>query len=45
MAGAAAGFADMGPGQGGQAELSRVPYGDHDCFRLGEDSVEKETTT
>jgi glutathione-independent formaldehyde dehydrogenase len=42
MAGAAYGFADMGPWQGGQAELLRVPYGDHNCLRLGEDSVEKE---
>lgn len=42
MAGAAYGFADMGPWQGGQAELLRVPYGDHNCLRLGEDAVEKE---
>ncbi len=43
MAGAAYGFADMGPWQGGQAELLRVPYGDHNCLRLGEDAVDKET--
>jgi len=42
MAGAAYGFADMGPWQGGQAELLRVPYGDHNCLRLPEDSVDKE---
>ena len=41
-AGAAFGFADMGPWAGGQAELLRVPYGDHNCLRLGEDAVEKE---
>jgi threonine dehydrogenase-like Zn-dependent dehydrogenase len=28
LAAAAYGFADMGPYQGGQAELLRVPYGD-----------------
>ena len=42
LAGAAYGFADMGPYQGGQAEYLRVPYGDFNCLRLGEDSVEKE---
>jgi glutathione-independent formaldehyde dehydrogenase len=42
MAGAAYGFADMGPWQGGQAELLRVPYGDHNCLRLGEDAAERE---
>ena len=42
LAGAAYGFADMGPWQGGQAELLRVPYGDHNCLRLGEDAAEKE---
>lgn len=41
-AGAAFGFADMGPYQGGQAELLRVPFGDFNALRLGEDSVEKE---
>lgn len=42
-AGAAYGFADMGPWAGGQAELLRVPWGDFNCLRLGEDSVDKET--
>jgi glutathione-independent formaldehyde dehydrogenase len=42
MAGAAYGFADMGPWPGGQAELLRVPYGDFNCLRLGEDAAEKE---
>ncbi|MDB5166607.1 MAG: fdh [Candidatus Saccharibacteria bacterium] len=37
-AGAAYGFADMGPYQGGQAEFLRVPYGDFNCLRLGEDA-------
>ncbi|MBY4036915.1 glutathione-independent formaldehyde dehydrogenase [Rhodococcus fascians] len=41
-AGAAYGFADMGPWAGGQAELLRVPWGDFNCLRLGEDSVDKE---
>jgi len=41
-AGAAYGFADMGPWPGGQAELLRVPYGDHNCLRLGEDAAEKQ---
>ncbi len=42
MAGAAYGFAGMGPYSGGQAEMLRVPYGDHNCLRLGEDAEEKE---
>ncbi|RYF27696.1 MAG: aldehyde dehydrogenase [Chloroflexi bacterium] len=42
MAGAAYGFADMGPYEGGQAELLRVPYGDFNCLRLGDDAREKE---
>ncbi|HET7490115.1 MAG TPA: glutathione-independent formaldehyde dehydrogenase [Acidimicrobiales bacterium] len=41
-AGAAYGFADMGPWAGGQAEFLRVPWGDFNCLRLGEDAVEKE---
>ena len=41
-AGAAYGFDAMGPWPGGQAELLRVPYGDHNCLRLGEDAQEKE---
>ncbi|WP_250907662.1 alcohol dehydrogenase catalytic domain-containing protein [Nonomuraea sp. NEAU-A123] len=32
-AGAAYGFAGMGPYDGGQAELLRVPYGDFNCLR------------
>ncbi|MBV9037204.1 MAG: alcohol dehydrogenase catalytic domain-containing protein, partial [Acidobacteriaceae bacterium] len=36
MAGAAYGFADMGPYRGGQAELLRVPYGDFNCLVLPE---------
>lgn len=39
--GAAYGFAGMGTFGGGQAELLRVPYGDHNCLRLGEDAQEK----
>ncbi|GAA4586381.1 glutathione-independent formaldehyde dehydrogenase [Planotetraspora phitsanulokensis] len=42
MAGAAYGFADMGPYSGGQAELLRVPYGDFNCLILPEDAKEKE---
>jgi glutathione-independent formaldehyde dehydrogenase len=30
------------PYQGVQAEYLRVPYGDFNCLRLGEDAVEKE---
>ncbi|SDH91226.1 Threonine dehydrogenase [Sinosporangium album] len=40
--GAAYGYADMGPYQGGQAELLRVPYGDFNALRLGEDAVERQ---
>lgn len=43
LAGAAYGFADMGPYQGGQAELLRVPYGDFNALRLGEDAAERQT--
>ncbi|GGR22356.1 glutathione-independent formaldehyde dehydrogenase [Deinococcus ruber] len=42
MAGAAYGFADMGPYPGGQAELLRVPYGDYNCLLLPPDAREKE---
>jgi threonine dehydrogenase-like Zn-dependent dehydrogenase len=42
MAGAAYGFADMGPYRGGQAELLRVPYGDYNCLVLPEDAKQKE---
>lgn len=41
-AGAAYGFAGMGPYSGGQAELLRVPYGDFNCLVLPRDSQEKE---
>ena len=43
MAGAAYGFAGMGPYSGGQAELLRVPYGDFNCLVLPRDSEEKES--
>ncbi|AWS47774.1 glutathione-independent formaldehyde dehydrogenase [Streptosporangium sp. 'caverna'] len=42
MAGAAYGFADMGPYNGGQAELLRVPYGDFNCLILPDDAKEKQ---
>ena len=42
MAGAAYGFAGMGPFNGGQAEYLRVPFGDFNCLRLPEDAQEKE---
>ncbi|QJD99448.1 alcohol dehydrogenase catalytic domain-containing protein [Massilia forsythiae] len=41
-AGAAYGFAGMGPYSGGQAELLRVPYADFNCLVLPEDAKEKE---
>jgi glutathione-independent formaldehyde dehydrogenase len=41
-AGAAYGFADMGPWRGGQAEYLRVPWGDFNCLRLPEDALEKQ---
>jgi glutathione-independent formaldehyde dehydrogenase len=43
MWGAAYGFAGMGPFNGGQAELLRVPFGDFNCLRLPPDAREKET--
>ncbi|MFF0395136.1 alcohol dehydrogenase catalytic domain-containing protein [Streptomyces sp. NPDC005248] len=43
LAGAAYGFADMGPYQGGQAELLRVPYGDFNALRPGEDAADRQT--
>jgi len=43
MAGAAYGFAGMGPYSGGQAEYLRVPYADFNCLRLPEDAEERET--
>ena len=42
MAGAAFGFAGMGPYSGGQAQLLRVPYGDFNALVLPEDADEKE---
>ncbi|MER7006192.1 glutathione-independent formaldehyde dehydrogenase [Dactylosporangium sp. NPDC000555] len=42
MAGAAYGFADMGPYNGGQAELLRVPYGDFNCLVLPENARERD---
>jgi glutathione-independent formaldehyde dehydrogenase len=41
-AGAAYGYAGMGPYNGGQAELLRVPYGDFNCLKLPEDVEQKE---
>ena len=41
-AGAAYGFAGMGPYSGGQAEYLRVPYGDFNCLLLPRDAQEKE---
>ena len=42
FAGGAYGYADMGPYNGGQAELLRVPFGDFNCLRLPPDAREKE---
>jgi glutathione-independent formaldehyde dehydrogenase len=42
MAGAAYGFAGMGPYNGGQAEYLRVPYADFNCLRLPPDAQEKQ---
>lgn len=41
-AGAAYGFAGMGPYSGGQAEYLRVPYADFNCLTLPEGAEEKE---
>ncbi|MGV3743169.1 MAG: glutathione-independent formaldehyde dehydrogenase [Burkholderiaceae bacterium] len=41
-AGAAYGYASMGPYQGGQAELLRVPYADFNCLVLPPGAEEKE---
>lgn len=41
-AGAAYGFADMGPYSGGQAEYLRVPFADFNCLQLPPDVEEKE---
>lgn len=42
VAGAAYGYAGMGPFPGGQAEYLRVPYGDFNCLILPEDAQERE---
>ncbi|MDB5845745.1 MAG: Threonine dehydrogenase and related Zn-dependent dehydrogenase [Polaromonas sp.] len=42
LAGAAYGFADMGPYQGGQAELLRVPYADYNALILPRDAQDKQ---
>jgi len=42
IAGAAYGFADMGPWNGGQAEYLLVPWADFNCLRLPEDATEKQ---
>ncbi len=41
IAGAAYGFADMGPWNGGQAQYLLVPWADFNCLRLPEDAEEK----
>jgi threonine dehydrogenase-like Zn-dependent dehydrogenase len=41
-AGAAYGYADMGPYSGGQAEYLRVPFGDFNCLVLPPNAEEKE---
>src|SRR6201992_4065588 len=41
-AGAAYGYAGMGPYDGGQAEFLRVPFGDFNCLVLPPDAEEKE---
>jgi threonine dehydrogenase-like Zn-dependent dehydrogenase len=43
VAGAAYGYAGMGPYSGGQAELLRVPWADFNCLKLPEDAKEKES--
>ena len=42
IAGAAYGFADMGPWNGGQAEMLLVPWADFNCLKLPEDAQEKQ---
>jgi glutathione-independent formaldehyde dehydrogenase len=42
IAGAAYGFADMGPWLGGQAELLRVPWADFNCLRLPPEAEDKQ---
>jgi len=41
-AGAAYGFAGMGPFEGGQAEYLRVPHADFNCLKLPDDAEEKQ---
>ncbi|KAA9378960.1 alcohol dehydrogenase catalytic domain-containing protein [Microbispora cellulosiformans] len=41
--GAAYGFADLGPYNGGQAELLRVPFGDFNCLVLPDDARERQS--
>ncbi|HEY3856737.1 MAG TPA: glutathione-independent formaldehyde dehydrogenase [Verrucomicrobiae bacterium] len=41
-AGAAYGYAGMGPYNGGQAEYLRVPYADFNCLKLPEDGRERQ---
>src|ERR1700761_2015478 len=41
-AGAAYGYAGMGPYAGGQAEYLRVPFADFNCLKLPEDGRERE---
>jgi len=41
--GAAYGYAEMGPYNGGQAEFLRVPFGDFNCLLLPDDAEEKES--
>lgn len=41
-AGAAYGYAEMGPYNGGQAEFLRVPYADFNCLVLPPDAADKE---
>jgi glutathione-independent formaldehyde dehydrogenase len=42
VAGAAYGFADMGPWNGGQAEYLLVPWADFNCLRLPDDAMDKQ---
>ncbi|HEX4791832.1 MAG TPA: glutathione-independent formaldehyde dehydrogenase [Actinospica sp.] len=42
FAGGAYGYASMGPYQGGQAELLRVPFGDFNCLKLPPDAAERQ---
>jgi glutathione-independent formaldehyde dehydrogenase len=43
FAGAAYGFADMGPYDGGQAQYLRVPFADWNCLKLPEDAADRQT--